>query len=54
MQIEPWQIPVLVMAGMAAPTSILWLIKWVRDRSQVNPKSAMTPTPKRERLKTTI
>jgi hypothetical protein len=54
MQIEPWQIPVLVMAGIAAPTSILWLIEWVRDRSQVNPKSAMTPTPKRERLKTTI
>jgi nicotinamide riboside transporter PnuC len=56
MQIEPWQIPVLVMAGIAGPTSILWLITWVRNTSQVDPKparSVMTPT-KRERLRTTI
>ena len=30
-EVEPWQIPVLVMAAIAGSTSIFWLIGWMRD-----------------------
>lgn len=31
MQVEPWQIPILVMAGIVVPVSILWGIEWLRS-----------------------
>lgn len=31
MQVEPWQIPILVMACIVVPVSILWGIEWLRS-----------------------
>jgi hypothetical protein len=37
MQVEPWQIPILVMAGIVVPVSILWGIEWLRSGPSLPP-----------------
>jgi TRAP-type C4-dicarboxylate transport system permease large subunit len=52
MQIEPWQVPVLVMAGIAAP---VWIVGLVRKQNVLEspPTSAPPLDPRRERMRTT-